>query len=264
LTFASAAIVHLTMPPHEPGGYTSTTEPFAIGISYTGHRKAMIEVDGVPSERSFAPGNCAINGSRPIQWLRVCEPSEAVEIYPSAGELRDLSDELRVDWTARSAFVQLEADLVIWSTCTRYRMTALGATALAEPESDALVHNLLVHVATCYLGARTPKRISGRLDARRLARVTAFIEASLPNAPSLRAMADAAAMSPFHFQRLFRATTGFTPAAYVMARRMERASRMLNDVTTTVAQVAAETGFSDLAHFRRAFRRQFNRAPRGT
>jgi AraC family transcriptional regulator len=75
-------------------------------------------------------------------------------------------------------------------------------------------------------------------------------------------MAAAAAMSPFHFQRLFRATTGLTPHAYVMARRMEHARRMLNESDAKVAYVAARVGFFDLAHFRRAFRRQFNAAPR--
>ena len=56
-------------------------------------------------------------------------------------------------------------------------------------------------------------------------------------------MADAAAMSPFHFQRLFRATTGMTPHAYVMARRMERARRMLNGSKAKVAYLAGRVRF---------------------
>jgi len=43
---------------------------------------------------------------------------------------------------------------------------------------------------------------------------------------------------------------------------MERARRMLLGSHAKVAYVAAELGFSDLAHFRRAFRRQFNSTPR--
>ena len=141
-------------------------------------------------------------------------------------------------------------------------MAAFGAAPLTDSEVDALVHNLVVRVAVRYLGARAPKRVRGRLDVRCLARVTALIEGSLDDPPSLREMADAAAMSPFHFQRLFRATTGLTPHAYAAARRMERARRMLVGSHAKVAYVAAELGFSDLAHFRRAFRRQFNGTPR--
>jgi AraC family transcriptional regulator len=101
------------------------------------------------------------------------------------------------------------------------------------------------------------------LDHKRLARVTELVEDRLASPPSLRELAAAAAMSPFHFQRLFRAATGSSPHAYVAARRMERARWMLNEPDATVASVAGALGFTDLAHFRRVFRRQFNTSPRG-
>jgi transcriptional regulator GlxA family with amidase domain len=44
---------------------------------------------------------------------------------------------------------------------------------------------------------------------------------------------------------------------------MERARWMLNEPDATVASVAGALGFTDLAHFRRVFRRQFNASPRG-
>ena len=40
--------------------------------------------------------------------------------------------------------------------------------------------------------------------------------------PSLASLANAAGMSPFHFHRLFKATTGLTPKAYATAHRSER------------------------------------------
>ena len=81
LNFASAHVVHSRMPPHHPAGYTSTTEPFAIGVSFTAHAKAVVE-DGAgrSSEWSFPAGTCSINGHSPTTWLRVSEPAEAVEI----------------------------------------------------------------------------------------------------------------------------------------------------------------------------------------
>jgi len=74
-------------------------------------------------------------------------------------------------------------------------------------------------------------------------------------------MADVAAMSPFHFQRRFRATTGLSPHAYVMARRMESTRRLLDTPGLNVAEVAARLGFAGLSHFRRSFRRHFNARP---
>lgn len=43
----------------------------------------------------------------------------------------------------------------------------------------------------------------------------------------LAAMAQVAGMSKFHFQRLFTATYGLSPAAYLSRRRVERAQDLL-------------------------------------
>jgi AraC family transcriptional regulator len=262
LRFRSARAVHITMPPHEPEGYTSISDSLAIGISFTGHRNAVLEDgSGRRSEVSFPAGTSSIGACTPTAWLRVSEPSEAVEVYASPQELLSASRELRVDWYSRAGLLQLGQDPVIWAVCTRFRMAALGATTIDEADADSLVHGLLLHVAVRHLDARPPRRVRGRLDQRRLVRVADLVEASLSRPPSLREMAEVAAMSPFHFQRLFRATTGLTPHAYVMARRMEAARRLLKSGGTTVGAVAARLGFSDLTHFRRSFRRHFNTAP---
>lgn len=263
ITFASARVVHLVMPPHEPDGYTSVSEPVAIGVSFTGHDKAVVEDGrGRASEVSFPAGSCAVGGAAPVTWLRVTEPAEAVEIHPSETALHEVARETGFDWHARPDSISAGQDPVIWAACARFRSAALGAHPIEDLDADALVHTLLMHVATRHLQARPRRRPRGRLDGRRLDRVADLIEGTLAQPPSLREMADVAAMSPFHFQRLFRATTGLSPHAYVIAKRLERARRMLGRSGSRVADVAASLGFTDLAHFRRAFRRQFNASPR--
>lgn len=54
-----------------------------------------------------------------------------------------------------------------------------------------------------------------------VARACRLIECS-PTLPSLKAMAAAAGLSPFHFHRAFKAATGVTPRAWAVARRAER------------------------------------------
>jgi AraC family transcriptional regulator len=262
LNFASARVVHATMPPHEPDSYTSTSEPLAIGVSFTAHAKAVVEDSAGTSEWSFPAGTCSINGHAPTRWLRVSEPAEAVEIHASPDALASVAEETGFAWNDRPDFLPAGEDPVIWGICARFRMAALGARPIEALEADSLVRGLLVHVAMRHLGVRPPRRLRGGLDRRRLARVTAYLEGSLLAPPSLREMADVAAMSPFHFQRAFRATTGLSPHAYVAARRMEAARRMLAESGRTVGEIAAELGFTDLAHFRRSFRRHFNAAPR--
>ena len=264
LRFPSGYVTHTLMPPHEPDGYTTVSHPLSIGVSFTGHVKAVIESpSGKVSQRTYAPGTFGITGADAVKWLRVTEPSEAVEIYPASSHLLQVEHDTGVAWRSQSSLLRDQFDPIIWAVCARFRMAALGTSDVSDLEAEQLIGSLLTHVAVRHLGGRAPGRVRGKLNARRLARVAELVESRLRDPPGLHEMAQAAALSAFHFQRLFAATTGLSPHEYVAARRMEAARRMLEGPGVAVAHVAATLGFSDLAHFRRSFRRQFKVSPRG-
>jgi AraC family transcriptional regulator len=77
------------------------------------------------------------------------------------------------------------------------------------------------------------------------------------------ALAGVVGFSPFHFARLFRATTGMAPHACVTERRMMVAKDRLLRTDSTVVDVAFNVGFGNVSHFRRVFRRQFGTTPGG-
>jgi AraC family transcriptional regulator len=99
------------------------------------------------------------------------------------------------------------------------------------------------------------------LDRRTVDRVTEFVDADLAAMITLDKMADVAALSPFHFARAFKATTGLAPHRFVTARRLETAKTALLTSDTSVVRVAHSVGFSNVSHFRRVFRREFGVAP---
>ncbi|WP_341677758.1 AraC family transcriptional regulator [Niveibacterium sp. SC-1] len=70
-------------------------------------------------------------------------------------------------------------------------------------------------------------------------------------------LAEIAAMSRFHFHRVFAAMTGLTPAEYVFLARMSRAAESLRSSRTTVTQVALEVGFESGPALAKALRRFF-------
>jgi AraC-like DNA-binding protein len=70
----------------------------------------------------------------------------------------------------------------------------------------------------------------------------------------LAGLAEVAGLSKFHFQRLFKATYGRTPAAYVSERRVERAQDLLRATNLTVTEVCHAVGFSSLGSFSSRFR----------
>jgi AraC-like DNA-binding protein len=78
----------------------------------------------------------------------------------------------------------------------------------------------------------------------------------------LEVMARAARLSKYHFHRLFAATYGITPAAYVSERRVERAQDLLRATNLTVTEVCHAVGFSSLGSFSSRFKKIVGETPR--
>ena len=74
-------------------------------------------------------------------------------------------------------------------------------------------------------------------------------------------LAAIAGLSKFHFQRLFTATYGLSPAAYQSQRRVERAQDLLRATNLTVTEVCHAVGFSSLGSFSARFRELVGESP---
>lgn len=77
----------------------------------------------------------------------------------------------------------------------------------------------------------------------------------------LEQLAAVAGLSKYHFHRLFAATYGRTPAAYLSERRIERAQDLLRATNLTVTEVCHAVGFSSLGSFSSTFRRVVGESP---
>lgn len=78
---------------------------------------------------------------------------------------------------------------------------------------------------------------------------------------TLAALADVAGISTYHFQRLFTATYGLSPSAYVSQRRVERAQDLLRATNLTVTEICHAVGFASLGSFSSRFRELVGESP---
>lgn len=96
---------------------------------------------------------------------------------------------------------------------------------------------------------------------KRLMRVWDHIHDHPEGDLSLDALADVAALSRFHFHRVFHAMTGQTVAQAVRRLRLYRASVALVSGAQPLAQVARGVGYDNLASFTRAFTEAYGLTP---
>lgn len=97
--------------------------------------------------------------------------------------------------------------------------------------------------------------------ARRMMRVIDHIHDHPTADLSLDALAEVAALSRFHFHRLFRALYGETASQMVRRMRMHRAAVALRADGTSLNQIARSVGYPDRASFARAFRESHGLSP---
>ena len=100
------------------------------------------------------------------------------------------------------------------------------------------------------------------LPARRLRRVTEYIRQNLDKGLSLGELAAVICMSPYHFARLFKYSTGVPPHRFVVRQRIAQARAWLARPELSIAQISRLVGFRTPSHFTTVFRRLSSVTPR--
>jgi AraC family transcriptional regulator len=95
----------------------------------------------------------------------------------------------------------------------------------------------------------------------RLERAAALLSERLDDPPSLKELAGAAAVSPCHFHRIWRALTTESVSQTVLRLRLEASQALLQVQDSSVAETAMAVGFGTPQSFARAFRRHTGLTP---
>ena len=106
-----------------------------------------------------------------------------------------------------------------------------------------------------------PPAARGGLAPWQLRRAKQILISRLDEPISLAELARACKLSPGHFSRAFRQTTGQPPHRWLMEQRVEKAKQLLVDATLPLAQIAQTCGFADQSHFTRVFAQLADSSP---
>jgi len=107
----------------------------------------------------------------------------------------------------------------------------------------------------------TPRPSTQASYARRIARVTEHIAAHLNEPLDVERLAEVAHFSPWHFHRIYRATTGETVADAIRRMRLHRAAGELLNTDASLERIARRAGYGSLAAFSRAFATDYGMPP---
>ena len=128
-----------------------------------------------------------------------------------------------------------------------------------EALSTALGVHLLREYGAAVLG---PKRQYGGLPREKLVRAVEYIQDQLDTDLTVSGIAQAVGLSPNHFTKLFKESTGQSPYQYVVEARVRKAKELLTTAKFTISEAAHHVGFVDQSHLTRHFKRVFGLPPK--
>jgi AraC family transcriptional regulator len=151
-------------------------------------------------------------------------------------------------------------------------VAAIGKRACAGPFTEeevnqelfyTLAENLVADQLTVFKQMqciRTVKPATRSNLYRRVLVGKEFIDASFQTQLTIEQVAKEAAVSEYHFFRLFRTVFGMSPHQYILRKRLETGKRLLHE-QYPVSVAALECGFTDIHSFSKAFKHHFGVTP---
>ncbi|WP_027627073.1 AraC family transcriptional regulator [Ruminiclostridium cellobioparum] len=100
---------------------------------------------------------------------------------------------------------------------------------------------------------------SKRLE--KLEKVFDYINGNYSQKIELHTLAELAYMSPNYFSTFFKQSTGFTPIEYLNKMRISKSIEMLRETDFSVAQIAMDCGFNNLANYNKIFKQLTETTP---
>ena len=221
--------------------------------------KLNLRYEGVKQDIPLAAGSVAVMpaGSASLWHWRGVKDSLHIYLEPSV-IARVATTSFELD-SARMVVPPLDALMVPGLRAAMLAVDAeLAAGGIGGPLMiESLANVLAIHLIRHLLG---PRRLIGRSDGvlprGKFHTVVEYIMENLEGNLTLEQMASVVHISPYHFARQFKATTGLPPHQYVITRRVERAQQLLRrHGDFSLGEIALRVGFSDQSQFCFHFKR---------
>ncbi|WP_128254649.1 helix-turn-helix domain-containing protein [Falsirhodobacter deserti] len=221
-------------------------------------------INGIPRRQEFVPGSFGIIPAGVPFDSQTDVPVESLQIYVRQAIIEEIAGELgkgdpsKIEIISRFAVL----DQLLEQLAIAISDAAKNPTPFSHLYVDQLASTFAARLVVEHSTATiVPERVHEGLTQRQMNTLNEYIEANLRTTLSLSSLAKVNSLSPSHFARLFKKSTGMTPYQYVLRRRTSRAQHLLSQTDRPIEQVAVDSGFGDQPHFTRIFKRLMGVTP---
>lgn len=144
---------------------------------------------------------------------------------------------------------------------------AVGISARKILKIDLLIIALLQQIFSCLTNASQimlPLHLDRKTKERHLETIDRgkrYILNNFQNEMSLADIAKNTYVSPFHFSRLFKHFTSYSPYRYLLELRLSHAVLLLRNTSLSITEICFDSGFNSLEHFIATFTNHHGMSP---
>lgn len=120
---------------------------------------------------------------------------------------------------------------------------------------------ILLQLISRFLGARDFKSDNNDVIPSKILNTISFIQLHLKDNLRIEQLADKANQNKDYFSKQFLLHTGSRPLQYILEKKIERAQYLIATTDKTFLEIATDTGFSNLPHFSKIFKRLVSLTP---
>jgi AraC family transcriptional regulator len=256
----SAILVDLKCDTEIEADISARTARLSVILEETGRPLDIVCPDVPRSSRTQGEKVIAVLAPNARAWIRGGKASFVrhlvLDFHPGLADMIDDPIDLAPLFRTRLAI----GDNRLLRICRQFGEECAGHEPANRLYGDGLALALLGRLAAL---DETPRQklARGGLSPRQLRCALDYLAANLAENVPLRELAKIAGLSPSHFCRAFKTSTGLAPHQWALNARCDRAKELLVENRLDLAQVAIEVGFSDQSHFTRAFARRVGISP---
>ncbi|MBR1970722.1 MAG: AraC family transcriptional regulator [Clostridia bacterium] len=171
------------------------------------------------------------------------------DLYPDSSLLKSLS---------LSHYVNVSEDSAVTRLFDEYIKLKRNDSLTDKIEIKALLLRLVSEYIK--LSKNSDIKVEKKMEDR-IEKVLSYINTNLKKELTNEELAKICFLHPNHFIRFFKQKMGSTPQQYIMQKRMESAKRLIEQTDLNMAEIAEKTGFYDMAHLSKAFKKFYSMAP---
>lgn len=135
-----------------------------------------------------------------------------------------------------------------------------SVSASSKVRSKAAVLEIISCVIDLFLSDGT--EYVTPLSLRRLQNIIHYIDDHLSKDLTIEELSQIMHFHPNYFIKYFKSHLGLSPIQYINKRRLEKAKYLISNTDMTLGEVAHSSGFSDLSHFSKSFKKHTGVTPK--